>query len=317
MRLTLIATLFMVSQGNCETTLSGTSKKMPTLLFKSGFEKGVYLVSPWKDEDGCWYQDIQGSDNKKFSWPITLWGSRGTFQVLVDHRRNSKEYIQNKIVTIEGHDGKQTRAMFSKIIKADKGWTQDPYLIDDAKEDGDLYVKYWLKFPANLSKVLGDGSNDDDGWCTFFEWKTAGDYRVAAYVYVDDKGKPYWYVHGDNVAKDNYGKYKEFWAEENHSIPVPEGKWFSVEFFWHRSTRDDGRFLWALNGKIVADHHGPNKISKPINRIMLFTVYSGKYPLSQYVDDIEIWNGLPHNNFTEATPNNAPDKLQRKGLGHR
>jgi hypothetical protein len=286
---------FLVSSGYSQTTASNTSKKKPILLFKSGFEKGVYLDVPYKDEGGCWYQDVKGSDNKEFSWPITLWGSRGIFQVLVDSKRNSKKYIQNKIVTVKGHDGKPTKAMFSKVIKADKSWTQDPYIIMDAKEDGDLYVKYWLKFPVNLPKLLGDGSNDD-GWCTFFEWKTAGDYRIAAYVYIDrdvNEGKPYWYIHGDNVAKDKFGKYREFWAEENHSIPVPEGKWFQVEFFWHRSIGDDGRFWWAVNGKVIADHHGSNKISKPIDRIMLFTVYSEKYPLSQYVDDIEIWDGFP------------------------
>jgi hypothetical protein len=278
-----------------QTTDPDTNKKKPTLLFKSGFEKGVYLGVPYNDGGGCWFQDVKGADNKEFSWPITLWGSRGTFQVLVHSKHDPQKYIRNKIVTLKGHNGTPTRAMLSRVIKADKSWTQDPYIIMDAKEDGDLYVKYWMKFPADLSKVLGDGSNDD-GWCTFFEWKTAGDYRIAAYVYTDkdvDKGKPYWFVHGDNVAKDNYGKYKEFWSEENHSIPVPEDEWFQVEFFWHRSVGSDGRFWWAINGKTIIDHHGPNKISKPIDRIMLFTVYSGKYPFFQYVDDIEIWDGIP------------------------
>jgi hypothetical protein len=291
----ILLVVFLSLSGYSQTAPSNSHKKKSTLLFKSGFEKGVYLKMPWNDEGGCWYQDVKGSDNPNFSWPITLWDARGTFQVLVGSKLNSKEYIQNKIVTVKGHDGRMTRAMLSKVIKADKNWTQDPYLITEAKENGDLYIKYWLKFPSHLSKVLGDGSNDD-GWCTFFEWKTAGDYRIAAYVYINkgiNKGKPYWYVHGDNVAKDDYGKYEEFWSEENYSIPVPEDKWFQVEFFWHRSTGKDGRFWWAINGKVVADHHGPNKILEPINRIMLFTVYSAKYPLSQYVDDIEIWDGFP------------------------
>ncbi len=289
--LSLIVMLLIISQGNCLIAILG--KKAPTLLFKSGFENGVYLDSPWNDGGGCWFQDIKGSDNNEFSWPITLWGTNGTFQVLVDSTNNPEEYITNKIVTVTGHDGNSTRAMFSKIIKADTGWTQDPYIIMDAQEDGDLYIKYWLKFPTNLLQVLGDGSTNDDGWCTFFEWKTTGDYRIAAYVYVDTNAIPYWYVHGDNVAKDNYGEYTEFWSEENHSIPVPEDKWFKVEFFWHRSTGNDGRFLWKVDDKIIADHHGTNKISDPINRIMLFTVYSGKYPFYQYVDDIEIWDGIP------------------------
>jgi hypothetical protein len=77
-------------------------------------------------------------------------------------------------------------------------------------------------------------------------------------------------------------------------MECPErGGCFLVEFFWHRSTGNDGRFWWAVNGKVIVDHHGPNKILKPIDRGMLFTVYSEKYPLSQYVDDIAIWGGFP------------------------
>ena len=270
----------------------GTAKS-PTLLFKSGFEKGVYLDNPYPDEGGVWYQDIKGSDYPSFSWPIQLWESNATFQVLVDSSLDSHTYISNEIVSTEGHKHSPSRVMRSTVHKAAEGWTQDPYILMDAKEKGDLYIKYWLKMPKHLAHVLGDGSHDD-GWCTFFEWKTISDYRIAAYIYVDDQNKPYWYVHGDNAASDaDDFVYDEFWHKENHTYPVPENKWFMVEFFWHRSTGDDGRFWWAVDGNIIADYHGGNKIKDPIDRIMFFTVYSGKYPLTQEVDDIEIWDGFP------------------------
>ena len=262
------------------------------LLFKSGFEEGVSLGEPYNDGGGTWYQDLIGDDGSGYTWPITIWGSKGAFQVLVDSSLTPSEYIQNSIVTMDGHDGNPTKVMHSKILKADKSWTQDPYILETTSENGDLYVKYWLKFPKNLADALGDGTNDD-GWCTFFEWKTSGDYRIAAYVYVEEDGKPYWYVHGDNVAKDNFGAYKEFWYEENKKIPVPEDEWFLVEFFWHRSTEDDGRFWWSINKKVIVDHYGPNKLVEPINRIMLFTVYAEKYPFEQWVDDVEIRDNFP------------------------
>ena len=286
--LPLVGLLFLNACGG-----SGTTTEPPTLLFKSGFEQGVSLDTPYHDGGGTWLQDIKGSDHPDFSWPIQLWESNATFQVLVDSSLKSSEYITNALVSTTGHDGTPTRVMRSTIHKAAQGWTQDPYILMDAKEQGDLYIKYWLKMPKNLLNVLGDGTKDD-GWCTFFEWKTSADYRIAAYIYVEEDGKPYWYVHGDNVAnsKDD-PPYKEFWYEENHTIAVPEDKWFMVEFFWHRSTGDDGRFWWAVDGTVIADHHGSNKIKDPIDRIMFFTVYSGKYPLSQEVDDIEIWDGFP------------------------
>lgn len=263
-----------------------------TLLFKSGFEEGVFLEPARADEGGVWYQNIKGSDVEGFSFPISLWGSKGVFQVLVDAEHNASVYIQNELITTVGHKGKPSRVISSTIMKADKQWTQDPYILDEAKEQGDLYVSYWLKLPKNLLEVLGDGSQDD-GWCTFFEWKSSGDYRIAAYVYMDN-GRPFWYVHGDNEANPEIEvPYQEYWHLENKKVAVPEGEWFHVEFFWHRSIGKDGRFWWAVDGNVVADYHGRNKIKEPINRIMLFTVYAEKYPLTQLVDDIEIWDGFP------------------------
>jgi len=290
----IIKIVILLLLNACDSNSSSSDKPTSKLLFKSGFESGVYLdeaFSEGKDE-GTWRQIVRGSDNDAFSWPIKLWGSKGEFQVLVSGSVDAKKYIENRIVDTLGHDDKPTKAMRSEVFKAEELWTQDPYILMDAKEKGDLYVKYWLKLPKNLAKVLGDGTKDD-GWCTFFEWKTVKDYRVAVYIYNDKNNKPYWYVHGDNVADPDYSVYKEFWHKENRSLPVPEDDWFMVEFFWHRSTKNDGRFWWSVNGVVVADYHGATKISDPIDRIMLFTVYSEKYPLYQLVDDIEIWDGFP------------------------
>ena len=270
------------------------------LLFKSGFGQGISLEKPWNDGGGCWEQEIKGKEcGSLFSWPAEIWGAVGHFQVLVNSNLKSDKYIRNSLVKIKSHDGTMKQVLHQKIFKRDTGWTQDPYMFSDDEgkisEEGDLYIKYWLKFPADIVKHLGDGSGEDDGWCTFFEWKTAGDYRIAAYVYTDPESNsiPYWYVHGDNVAKDNFGKYREYWSEENHTIPVPEDRWFKVEFFWHRSTKADGRFWWAIDNNVIVDHHGPNKKSKPINRIMLFTLYAAKYPFEQWVDDVEVRDSFP------------------------
>jgi hypothetical protein len=262
------------------------------LIFKSGFEDGVYLGKPYNDGGGTWYQDLQGSDESGYSWPVRFWNGSGAFQVLVDSSLQPEKYIKNEIISVTGHNGEPTRVMHSKIFQAAEGWTQDPYIMENLDEQGDLYVKYWLKYPENLPDLLGDGT-DDDGWCVCFEFKTSGDYRIAAYVYIDKNRIPYWYAHGDNVAKDNFGSYKEYWFEENRILPVPENEWFLVEFYFHRSTGNDGRFWWAVNHNVIVDHYGPNKIEKDINRIMLFTVYAGKYPFEQWVDDVEIRDNFP------------------------
>ena len=80
-------------------------------------------------------------------------------------------------------------------------------------------------------------------------------------------------------------------------VAVPIGEWFLVEFFWHRSAGSDGRIFWAVNGQVIADHHGPNygDYNKHINRISPFGVYTipAVYPARQWIDDVEVWDGFP------------------------
>ncbi len=95
------------------------------------------------------------------------------------------------------------------------------------------------------------------------------------------------------MAGDDFKERVEYWEIDNKEIKVPQGEWFKIEFFRHRSRQSDGRFWWAVNGEVVVDYKGPNKMEDPIDRIMLFTVYSEKYPLKQLIYDIEIYDGFP------------------------
>ena len=139
-----------------------------------------------------------------------------------------------------------------------------------------------------------------------FSWKTGsavgiddGDYRVILNIASWNRpgaphpGRPYWEVRGDNAAGAD-PNYVEFWRVENRGVPVPLGEWFKFEAFWHRSTGDDGRIWMAVNGQVIADRAGPNRIARDINRIALSGVYSGEpYPLYQWLDDLQIWSGFP------------------------
>ncbi len=293
----VMCTIFMIAfsfphQINADDAEQG-EKQDSILLFKSGFEKGVYLEEPYTGDTEIWWQEIKGSDVDGFSWPIKIWNHSGILQMIVGRDKNIWEYIENRMEYVVGPDNRSTRALH-QIIKRydyDYGCTQDPYIIyTNGTEKGDLYIKYDLKFPSNLKELLGK-----DGWLTFCEWKTVDDYRLAFYVYSDEYGDLYWYVHGDsNVNGDE--PYEEYWYEENRSVEVPQGKWFTVEIYWHRSEDEEGRVWWAIDGKTIVDHRGPNKISSPINAIMIFTAYSSAEYFHQWIDNIEIWNGFPHKN---------------------
>jgi hypothetical protein len=228
-----------------------------------------------------------------FTWPPAIWSGGGTMQALADTAVSPStvsQYTLNRIDTVTGHGGNATRALYSEIARKGGDSTQDPFVLLPASEGGDLYIRYWMKFQPDMVQQMGV-----NGWRAFFEWKTDGDYRVAAYVYTDGSGQPYWFIHGDNNANGGL-PYQEFWAIDNRSVPVPAGQWFKFEVFWHRSGGSDGRVWEAINGHLVADHRGPNMgvDQAPINRIMVFQNYTGTTAMSyEWADDLEIWNGFP------------------------
>ena len=255
------------------------------LLFKSSFEEGVYLAPVDRKDSPIWWQELKGSDNRTFSWPINLKGKDASFQMITENENISK-YIKNSLVNMIGIDGKPTRVLEQNIKEKENTWSQNPYVIYTRdKEQKKIYLRYALKFPSNLAEQLGS-----DGWLTFCEYKTASDYRLAFYIYCDKNKKLYWYVHGDNVVLDDRA-YKEFWFQENFT-PIKAGEWMDIEIFWDRSKNDDGKVWMAVNGKTIFDYTGKTKLEEPIHMIMLFTNYSN-VPLKQWVDNIEIWDDFP------------------------
>ena len=274
------------------------------LLFRSGFEGTVAIGAPTNCfTTGCW-QAIVGTDSVTgYSWPPAIWGGGGNFQMIVDAAVTAStvgNYMTNQIQTVTGHNGNQTRALYNAITQSGccgtnsqgGGATQDPYILLPQNESGDLYISYWIKFQPDLVQ-----KQTPQTWRVLFEWKTQGDYRVIAQV-VTYGGTPWWQIVGDNNANGGLA-YQRFWEVQNLTVPVPIGEWFKYEVFWHRSTGNDGRVWMAANGQVIADHYGPNVgvNGAAINRIMMPNLYSGgSYPIYQWMDDVEIWNGFPPQN---------------------
>ncbi len=260
------------------------SSAEPTLLFKSGFEDGVYIdnTAYQFSED---YRYIRGTDNETgFSWPIDILGASESSLHYIDD--DNHQAVKSEIQTVIGHNGDYTKALYN-LQNYDLGITQCPYEILNIQEGKkDLYIKYWMKMDsASLLKV--------DMWRAIFEYKTKDyekndGFRLIAYIYTDDDGIPYWHWQGDENPQSS------IWEIDNKTVPVPMDEWFMTEFFWHWSEGDDGRALWKINGKVIGDHYGPTtRNSKPIEFIILTQIYGDANPKYQWIDDIEIWNTLP------------------------
>ena len=262
-----------------------TNTTTSKLLFSSGFENGVYIdqtiVADSED-----YRYIRGTDSQTgFSWPINILGaSESALHYIADDNHRA---VNAEIQTVTGHNGTLTKALYQVENYEERGYTQCPYEIlniTDGRKD--LYIKYWIKLDtASLRKK--------NKWRTFFEFKTVdyakgSGFRLISFIYTDDNGKPYWHWQGDK--NPNHA----IWEIDNKSVPVPMNEWFLTEFYWHWSEGDDGRALWKINGQVIGDQSGPTtRNSKPIDFIMLSQIYGDSNPKFQWVDDIEIWDGMP------------------------
>jgi hypothetical protein len=277
-----------------------------TLLFASGFEDGVVLLAP-RDRDG--WQYLAGTDRATgFTWPPNVWGGGAGLQLLTGVDDASAAYIANRIETVNGRGGTPTRALYQGIARRGTELTQDPLLLTPSAPvalEGDLYTSAWVKLQADLASQLVSGKMSDASWGNWrvlFEWKTGGqgaayggDYRIKLSVNKNDSGELYWSAAGDNNANGPFS-FETYWTADNHEVPVVAGEWFRLETFTHRSTGADGEFWARIDGRPVVDHLGPNVgvRNDPINRIMISQVYTGgRIPAYQWVDDLEIWDGLP------------------------
>jgi hypothetical protein len=269
---------------------------------------------------------LSGTDGSTGNaWPPSVWqtGSVGHFQLFADapvDTTNVSTHIVNQLQSGAGRNASQS--LYSEIKQSgccgtnaqDGGATQDPYVLEPAGTEGDLYVSYWLKFQPDLETLMGQcGPNIGFHWRVPFEWKTAGDYRVIVQIQRDRDpnscafiGPLYWSVAADNEANCNlYAPPPDrqcpptstnAWVEPRTSVAVAVDQWFKLEVFWHRSAGSDGRVWMAVDGEVIADHYGANTgdWGAPINRIMIDQLYtSTAYPVFQWVDDLQIWRGFP------------------------
>lgn len=276
------------------------------LIFSSGFNSGVYITEPpvyEKGTRGLFLQWLKGTDNVTGStWPI----DDGEFAcerptVLFMLAAGPRDavipdpgiYMENKLVTVNGYDGKPNRVLYNAFYKAMPGGTgggqnwQYIYPDPDKEVVKELYFRYRMKFPASLEQEMQTGSH----WHNFFFFKTKHtDWRNEAGIRYND-GEYYWRVAGSYLP-DGASQYTTVWSKENHEYPVSFGKWFNVEVYWYVSAHPNkGRLFWSIDGHVIADYHGANKRINNIDRVGTF----GNYGTDTYnwIDDYEMWSAPP------------------------
>jgi hypothetical protein len=283
------------------------------LLFSSGFEGATALNAPYNVPNA--WQEVVGTDSTTgFTWPPNIWGG-GTshFQMIVQgatpDATTLSNYQVNRIETVTGHNGTPTRALYSEIKQSGCTGTnpmgscvdQDAFLLQPPGETSDLYMSYWIKYQPDIVQKMNPPSPN---WRVLFEWKTGfngdnGDYRVTASLVTWGLGGPLsWHMTGDNVASAGSYTQVRYWEQYTTTTAQTLADWMKFEVFWHRSSGADGRVWMAVNGQVILDRFGSNMgvNNAPINRIFMPNLYgSTAFPIYQWVDDLQIWDGFPPN----------------------
>ena len=244
------------------------------ILIKTDFEKDIFLKE--KISEQVWWQDFWWK-NINLKWYETK------LQFIVDWKSDINKYAETEIKQTLTNENKHTKALYLNIKKFQRKDTQIPLITyTDWKEIENLNIKYSLKFPKNLSDKLWK-----NGWAVISEYKTTWDFRLAIYVYSDEKKDLYWYMHWDNVVNDPE-KYEEFWYKENKKIAVPVWEWFDVNISWKRWTTN-WKVDFLVNNKNVLNYVWKTKIKDNIDAIMYFTNYSSN-PIDIWIDNFEVSN---------------------------
>ena len=299
------------------------------LLFKSGFENGVYLEDPIVS-GGQWFHYLRGED-EGYVWPDDLPHRKSArFQYKVDSsvpQGSIKEYAQSRIDTVTGYDDETTRALYMEVTKDDptqSNIVRNQYNMYSWDGPEEMYARYWIKLQPNLRDVMVDPNDpNSDGWRMVMEWKeidSSGDfdYHFAFYILIDNNGPMYWHTHGTMGGYGNDAEYRDW--EYDSSGPDPEsilGEWALLEVYWkHHET--DGRLWIAVNGQTVCDHNGRTKRNSQLYGWEPFKVYTGTKQHGygkhyQWIDNVEFWDGIPSGDGEDddggATPQYPPTKI--------
>lgn len=254
------------------------------LLFSSGFE-GVKLSQPIYD-----YQYITGTDTKTgYSWPPSILGSENAVEPSGIHNVNDDNgaAIDNELQTVIGPYGESSTALFQRV-NYDVQVTQAPYQINGIIENPkELYIRYWMK-TDDLSL------QGNDTWRAIWTYKTKkyasnrDGFRMIAFMATDIKGNSYWMLQGD------INPETPIWQVVNDKIPLIMGEWFKVEYHVKWSNGSDGYASMKVNDQLIGEHSGRTTANNDdLDFIMLTQVYGSNYPMYQWVDDVEIWDGVP------------------------
>jgi hypothetical protein len=202
--------------------------------------------------------------------------------------------LEAALQSVVGHDGNTTTALFQSMTQG-SGIIQNNYQINNITQSPDeFYIKFWMKID-NTSLA------SNNSWRCIWQFKSLDWYdqnsrepgfRMNLFINRSVSGKLYWSFQGDDNPSNPIWEDVVFDSE----LTVPREEWFKVEVYSKMSYQNDGHCWAKINDHLIGEHYGPNlgNITDAISFMMLWQQYGNTYPSHNWVDDIEIWDGIPY-----------------------
>ena len=315
-RFFLLLTLVLLSAGCKQKTILRTAGADRELIFQSGFEDDVRVVTGKGDED------LVGQD-----------------RTLPDHNNwvddlDNHPALGNFNIQYQGGDTTQRRARIipepgnpnNRVLHF---WLDGPN-VDNSKGriQGNLYGNKGMKgFAQSVRVFLPEDFNTVRTypkklhWLTIAEfwnnvtWSQQVPYRFRITLGI---GKPtekesdlHFILDAQDceLFQDNSQKYTTVWAETNQAVKVPIGRWFTMTYYYKEGDNATGRFYMSITPEgekeqVVFDVHkfthntrdpNPDGVTD-FNPIKLYTskeliayMKSKGKTLQIYWDDLKLW----------------------------
>ena len=298
---------------------AGSTATAANLLFQSGFEPSTTLGAI-----ASGHQSITGTDNStNFNWSSFPFEDATAVQL---HIEGTPSDFFNKLDTSEAHSGTQSLLLDISGYPAGSCCEQVPLQSSaNSNPAKTVYYRLWMMLPTSEQSFLS--GNNSYYYHMTTEWKTLDDFReqlslnttnshnaLHPHMQMDDGGincsnnssnACNWIDPNTGATVHDQSSHRHWVDIDNNSIQIPFGQWFEVETYFHRSQGNDGEYDTAINGVTVGHATGPNygNLLEEIRDMYWVNLYTAQGNGSEWIDDLEIWDGPPCGTFPCGTSN--------------
>lgn len=272
-----------------------TTEYHATLLFQSGLENPVEFTDSTK-------QFLKG-DDQGFDWD-------NTFHLLNYVGGIVGDEVDTFLTVENAHGG--TRSLKQVVMKPFSGTphrNELNFYTNDFNAEYELYISRWLYYPSDLfvqpnKQLMGITSHREvsgTGWG--FDVGVGWAKHSSGYEYLYCDCLDY---------NEGAGSYSDWivWREDKRITP-PRGEWFKLEDYVYRHPSDGIYQVW-LNGELIFDIQGKPTMKNTMEIVhhRIGKIYTNMdvayFPFCHYLDDVEIWDGMPQSHDYSTTNYSPP-----------